>query len=528
MLKKEFTLRPYQQELINNLSVAVKQHRRVIAYAVTGAGKSKTFLRICVNAINKGYTTLVITESRKIYKQLIAEVHAVEIKPGSKLAVITPGSVYLAMAQTLRRRKHLIDQFKLISEKHAHYQKPGIINNGLLIINDECHINQATGILEQLPTALLIGFSGSPVGKHLVNLYNHLVVGPQPHELVLSGFLTPYRHFERQRADISQLQLDGSGEYTEESQEQVFSTDAVYDGICDDLRKCNFKKALIFTSSIHHCELTAERLRQEGFKCVTVHSGLKGQEEFNLFQFTHGLMPICVSVGILTKGFDFPAIDFIGILRKTTSLALYLQMIGRASRVLPGEEFVPIGQRKKQVFCVYDYGQNCKKHFPWDYERDWQELWRGKPKKEGVSPIKRCPQCDYINKARATICEMCGYVWLIMNSDEPEQPSPETILIEVNAKYNKLVGKKISELTPEELAIYAKSKNQKQYAIRVAKWHCFFKGMGKDQPGRQFMYDYSIQMGYNRYWVKIQIDAMRAVLQSNPNEKFEFHDKILR
>lgn len=528
MLKTEFTLRPYQQDFVHNLSVAVKQHRRVIACAATGAGKSKTFLRIAINAIQKGYTTLVITESRKIYKQLISEVHAIEIKQGSKLSVITPGTVYLAMAQTLRRRKVLIDQFKLISEKHADYQRPGMVNNGLLIINDECHINQATGILLELPAALLIGFSGSPVGKHLVKLYNHLVVGPQPHELVLAGFLTPYRHFERQRADISQLQLDGSGEYTEESQEQVFSTDEVYEGICDDLRKCPFKKALIFTSSIHHCEQTAERLRQNGFKCVTVHSGLKGQEDFNLFQFQHGLVPICVSVGILTKGFDFPAIDCVGILRKTTSLALYLQMIGRASRVLPGEENITLEKRKKQLFWVFDYGQNCKKHLPWDYERDWPSIWQGKQKKEGVSPIKRCPQCDYINKARARICEYCGYEWSTSLIEEPEMPSPETILVEVNAKYNRLVGKKISELTPEELSIYAKSKNKRQQAIRVAKWHCFAKGMEKDQPGRQFMYDYATHIGYQKYWVKIQVDAMRAVLQSNPDETFEFNDQILR
>lgn len=523
MLKTEFTLREYQNAFVRQLGHAVKEHRRVIACAATGAGKSKTFLRIAANAVNKGYTVLVITESRKIFKQLIAEVHAFEIKPGSKPPIVQK-KIYLAMAQTLRRRTGLIEQFKGLSKdvtpQHA----------GLLIINDECHINEATGILTQLEDALLIGFSGSPVGKHLAKLYNHLVVGPQPHELVLAGFLSPYRHFERKRADISQLELDRVGEYTEESQERVFNTDEVYDGIIEDLTNNTiyWRKALIYTSSIKHCEETAERLRDAGLKCVTVHSGLAGKEDYNLLQFTHGLIPICVSVGILTKGFDYPPIDLIVLLRKTTSLALYLQMIGRGSRVLPGEELLPIEKRIKKYFTVLDYGQNCDGkggHLPWDYERDWATLWRGKPKRAGVSPIKRCPQCDYINTAQAKVCAYCGYIFPVLHVEEQQQ-NTETILVEVTAKYNKLVGRLLSSLTAEELATYSKSKGKKQLAIRVAKWNCFSKGINGE--GKKFLYDFAKQMGYKSHFVKIQIDAMREVLRSNPDEKFEFTDQTLR
>jgi superfamily II DNA or RNA helicase len=538
MLKTQFTLRQYQQSFIRELGTAVKQHKRVIGCAATGAGKSKTFLQIAANAAKKRYTVLIITEARPIYDQLIAEVHATEINSGNKVNHILPGGIYLAMAQTLKRRPYLIEQFKVISEA------PNIfLTNGLLIINDECHINQATGILKQLPNAMLIGCSGSPVGRHLEQLYRHLVVGPQPHDLVLNGYLTPYWHFERKRADISQLELDHSGEYTEESQENVFSTDAVYDGLIEDLTNPAFtwKKALIFTSSIKHCEATAERLRQAGLRCVTVHSEVedyplannvqpkRGQtlEDAYLEQFTKGLTPICVSVSILTKGFDYPPTDFIGQLFKTTSLAKYLQTIGRASRVLKGEELLPIEQRKKQRFYVFDYGQNCTKHLPWDFERDWPTLWRSKPKRAGVSPIKTCPQCDYINAASAKVCTFCGYTWPVLNTEEQPE-NPETILVEVTAKYNKLVGRKLSELTPEELSTYAKTKGYKQLAMRVAKWHCFSKGLERDMPGRQWLIDYGAYMGYKPQWVHIQVEAMRAILRSNPQETFAFTDKVLR
>lgn len=514
MLKTEFNLRPYQVQFNKDLAIAVKQHRRVIGCAATGAGKSKTFLTIAANAVKKGLTVLVITESRKIYKQLIAEVHAFEIKPGSKPPIVQH-RIYLAMAQTLRRRQSLIDQFIGLSNDvtPAH--------GGLLIINDECHINEATSILLQLPSAYLIGFSGSPVGKHLIKLYNNLVVGPQAHELVLDGFLTPYKHWERQRANIDQLQMQG-GEYTEESQELVFSTDSVYDGIIEDLTNPQFKwnKALIFTSSIKHCTQTAERLRAAGIDCVEVHSGLGSKrEEYNLMLFTHGPAKICVSVGILTKGFDYPPIDFIGLLRKTSSLALYLQMIGRASRVLEEDIPLPLEQRKKKFFYVFDYGQNCKKHFPWDYEREWQTLWRSKPKKVGVSPIKRCPICDFINTAQAKVCVNCGYVWQCINIDEPQE-AIDTVLVEVNAAYNRLVGMNVKNLNPKQLSDYAKSKGKKMFAQAICKWHA-------KNGNRDFIREYGTHMGYKPYWSTKQLQEYDNLPQDK-KDALQIRDTILK
>lgn len=515
MLKTEFTLRPYQEAFIRNLGVAVKEHRRVIGCAATGAGKTKTFLRIAANALKKAHTVLVITESRKIYKQLINEVHAVEIKPGSNPSII-PGRIYLAMAQTLRRRERLIEAFKKISECEVNG------TNGLLIINDECHINEAIGILLQLPAAMLIGFSGSPVGKHLVKLYNHLVVGPQPHELVLDGYLTPYEHWQRKRAELSQLEVDRTGEFTEASQEIVFGTDAVYDGIIDDLNNPKFKwnKALIFTSSIKHCTETAERLRAAGIDCVEVHSGLKKhREEYNLMLFTHGPARICVSVGILTKGFDYPPIDFIGLLRKTSSLALYLQMIGRASRVLEEEIKFPLEQRKKKKFYVFDYGQNCDKHWPWDYHREWETLWRAKPKREGVSPIKTCPQCDYVNNATAKVCVNCGYIWHTLNTPVVQE-QVDTVLVEVTARYNALVGKNIKDLTPQQLADYAKSKGKQGFAQVICIWH--YKN-----GNEQFIKDFAKAMGYHHKWATHAVNRYNAKPQAE-KDAIEIRDTILK
>jgi superfamily II DNA or RNA helicase len=119
------------------------------------------------------------------------------------------------------------------------------------------------------------------------------------------GFLTPYRHYARIKADLNQLKIK-AGEFTEKSQEDAFETTQVYEGLLEDLQKIPYQKALIFCSSISHCK---DMVVQLGVCTVIlvaeVHSECE-KSDFNLASFMYGDVNICVSVGILTKGFDFP------------------------------------------------------------------------------------------------------------------------------------------------------------------------------------------------------------------------------
>lgn len=483
-----FNLRPYQVSFINSIRSSLGKSKQIIACAATGSGKSKVFISIAKSAIEKGKTVLIISESVKIFNQIADELPATQINAGVKDFYIRQGCIYIAMAQTLSRRKKMIENF-------AYYK------DQLLIIVDEAHISVPTKLLHQLPDALRIGFTATPSakhGKHLPVLYKDIVVGPQPHDLVNQGFLSSYRHFARKKIDSSQLQTQ-NGEFTEASQEFAFTTNRVYDGICDDLHQIPYKKCIIFTSSIKHCGLLTAELQSRGFNCCEVHSGLPAnQSSYNLGQFMYGEVDICISVGILTKGFDYPPIDLVVIHRATMSLPLYLQMCGRGSRIAPG----------KTKFTVLDYGENYTRHKTWDYEHDWAELWCKVKKKdtEGAAPIKLCPSCDFICHSSAPVCPNCGHVF------EKKEPDPvETELVEITQKYTTLIGRKVSELTAEELAVYAKEKNKKGHAIRVAK--------RKEQLQPGFLSLFANCMGYKNGWVRHQ---------EIPQEPVEFFDTILK
>jgi superfamily II DNA or RNA helicase len=504
MIKKKFTLLDYQLAFQKNLAIAVRDHQQVIACAATGSGKTKTFIDTSAKAHAKGKTILIISESLKIFEQIKEEIEATEIADGKNYKTIQPHFVYLAMAQTLRNRQHLIEQFAALGPN-------------LLVIFDECHMGNGAAILKLFKSngVLIIGFSATPEGKHLVDIYNHCVVGPQPHDLVLSGDLTPYKHIARQRADIANLRLNSAGdEYTEESQEEVFESDEVYEGLTEDLRVIPFRKCIIYCASIRDCEHTYETLTAAGFICSRIHTRMtKDEQKIEMDKFM-GLTPIMINVAILTKGYDYQPIDLIVLKFKTKKLTKYIQCIGRGSRVLDEDRGKPLEQRKKQVFRVLDYGQNHEAHKQWDYEHDWANKWQGKPTRPGVPPHKLCPNCNHLIPNSIKKCPNCGYEFVSLTLDPEPAEQPETVLIEITQPYTQLSGKKLSELSPEELAIYAKTKNKRMYAIRVAK----ARAQNNDED---FLRSFGAAMGYKWGWAQ-------RLLENMPTDPIEYNDFILR
>lgn len=456
-------LRPYQELFISNIRQELGAKKRIIACAATGSGKSKVFISITRDAVAKGRRVLIISESIKIYKQISEEIGGCQnIGNGIKEERINMDArIFVAMAQTLAKRELLVRWFASLGQE-------------LLVITDESHVGTPAKLLKQIPDAYHIGFTATPdfrFAKHLPELYNGIVIGPQPQELVDAGYLSPYYHYARKVVNLTGLKKGHGGDFTEKSQEMAFEKKEVFEGLLDDLLKFTFKKCMIFCASIKHAHFVTEELRRFGYGVSEVHSK-NDRSDYELFQFTSGPNKICVSVGALTKGFDYPEIDLIVLNRATISLPLYLQMCGRGSRKAEG----------KDRFTVIDMGGNGQRLGLWNVDREWDEMWSKRLKEKGVAPVKSCPKCDFLCRTSATHCPNCNHEFIKVVSIKPKK---ETELVELTAGYNLLRGKKISDLTPKELSCYAKFTGKKHFAIRIAR-----------SKGGAFLGEYTKTMGY--------------------------------
>ena len=158
------------------------------------------------------------------------------------------------------------------------------------------------------------------------------------------------------------------------------------------------KSWLAFCSGVEHARHVAEEFGRQGISCRTIFGDTpKDERDAILAAFKRGEIRALASMGVLTTGFNAPCVDLIALLRPTQSAGLYVQMVGRGTRLAPG----------KENCLVLDFAGNVRRHGPIDLVR---------PKRPGDSgggeaPTKVCPDCDSIVALSAAECPDCGYVF---------------------------------------------------------------------------------------------------------------------
>lgn len=451
-------LRTYQQSIVDYCGNAIANNANYsgVICLPTGGGKTVVFAEMAELAASNGYSVLIITDSRKLHEQSARYFASyTTIQAGCKASdiAIENGMIYIAMAQTLSRRKGLCEALSTISN--------------LIVIIDEVHIKTTCKPLEYLGDKVIrLGFTATPQADHLEEYFSEIHIGSDIASLVVSGYLSPCKSWVRRVVDTTTLKKS-KGEYSEQSQEAAFKSGL--SGLVDDLRTFRFNKALVFTASIKHCQEVAAYLRGAGIVCAEVHSECDELEAFH-----NGSANVCVSVGMLTKGYDFPAIDLVILFRKTTSLPLYLQMCGRGSRTSEGKEF----------WNLVDYGENVPPHNLWAIDRKWQLAKPENMDKDGTSCINgvglcECRSCGHVQIEKFEACPNCGAV--------VELPKPEmkqTALLEWNSA-------DVWAMDAETLYNHSVATFSRKRGIAIAK-----------RKGDAFLREYGKIAGYSPNWVE--------------------------
>ena len=136
---------------------------------------------------------------------------------------------------------------------------------------------------------------------------------------------------------------------------------------------------LVFCSGVAHARHVRDAIRGHGVSCETVTGDTPGPERDGILAaFKAGRLRCVTNANVLTTGFDAPGTDLIALLRPTKSVGLYVQMVGRGTRLAEG----------KEDCLVLDFAGNTARHGPIDTVDGGKKETGGAPAKRRSRPAR--------------------------------------------------------------------------------------------------------------------------------------------
>lgn len=334
-----FRLRPYQEAAVTAVTTKFSQPgiRKLLLYLPTGSGKTviaAAVLRRMFRRRDAG-RVLFIAHRREIIEQTARTVQrqlpgrSIAIEQGSRSAA-DDADVTIASVQSLVRRKQRYD--------------PAAFS---LLICDECHHalapswKQTIEYFADRSDTRLLGMTATPKrtdGRSVLSLFGEVAYEITRAELEHLGYLVPMRYFMvRSQLELERVAMAGS-DFQVGALSKVMDTPQLRALTVQAwLAHAEGRKTIVFCSGVGHAHHLAADFQATGYAAAVI-DGKTRERDALLRRFERGELPILTNYGVLTEGFDDPAVECIVMARPTTSPVVYTQCIGRGLRPAPRKD----------------------------------------------------------------------------------------------------------------------------------------------------------------------------------------------
>lgn len=398
------SLRPYQQAAVTAIyNYFAEKDGHPLVVIPTAGGKSIVLASFIQGVLRQwpDQRILVVTHVRELIAQNHAEMMG--LWPEAPAGIYSAGlgrrdieaRVLFAGIQSIHRRAYDVQQCDLVLIDEAHLIPRASDTMYRRFLDTLSRIN---------PKLKVIGFTATPyrLDSGLLHegedrMFTDIAYEVSIRDLIDQGYLCPLI------SKATELTLDvggvGSrgGEFIPGQLQAAVDRESITRAAIDEILAYGEGRRswLAFCSGVEHATHVAEALRERGVICATIFGDTPAAERDRIVAaFKRGEIRALASMGVLTTGFNAPAVDLIAMLRPTKSAGLYVQMAGRGTRLAPG----------KENCLVLDFAGNVARHGPID------AVWPQKPGEgEGPAPSKICPDCDSILAAAVRQCPDCGH-----------------------------------------------------------------------------------------------------------------------
>ncbi len=415
-----FTLFDHQQDFVRDINVSIAAgHRRICAVAPTGFGKGVVIANRAAVAAGRGLRVWVIAHREEIVADLSGRIRALGVPHGMVASGYheQPAQlVQVCSVDTLIRRLHRLKPPDVILQDEAHH-----------LVQD----NKWVKVIEHCPRAFLIGFTATPerldgkgLGAGHGGYFTDMVLGPTTAWLTDNGYLCPALAIVPPAVDLSSIApskldtragLDAQGEILRQGEHMG-------DVVSHYLRTIaprHMGTALSYACSVPHAEAQARAFREAGIAAIAIDGNTDKAIRRQAFRdLATGSLKVLVNCEIATEGTDVPSVTGVIVDRRTKSLALHLQMLGRGLRTATGKDLAIFTDH---VGNIGDGQGRTNLGMPTD-PRNWS--LKGRATREAshpaAEPHRNCPKCCARTPCSSPTCTNCGYEFPVRPPIETE------------------------------------------------------------------------------------------------------------
>ena len=360
-------LRPYQAELVRKVGQAYAGGARTVVMCTpTGSGKTHMAAHLVTRSVAKG-------------NRIVFAAHLDALLDDTSERLIAAGVTHGIVQGNRPTAPNEPVQLCSLATLHRRGETPPAD----FVICDECHhaaSDSVRGVMERYPAAKLLGLTASPQrgdGKPLGDVFDRLVCGPTPAQLLSLGNLVPCEVVAPMPMRAGTIAVDPVAAF------EKHATPA--------------SRALFFCSTLDEVESVVARLPVHASPFTGEETG--STRRAILAAFRAGELRALVGCTAFSEGLDVPSVDLIISARAMSTCSAWLQACGRGLRPSPatGKTFCRIIDL---VGAVFLHG------LPYD-DRTWSI--DGPPVRTGeaLTAIMRCRECLAVFHV-APICPRCG------------------------------------------------------------------------------------------------------------------------
>ena len=381
-------LRPYQQKLIDEIDKRLREgKRKILMCSAAGSGKTETMAAMIKRSVSHNFPVLFVVRRRELVKNASQRF----TKNG------IDHSVYMAGNWKFDPKK--LVQVCSIDTLKARKSYP-FSEGGCLVIIDEAHLNY-NEIFEMYPKAFIIGGTGTPFTKHVIN-YEDYVQVIEPYELRDQGFLVPDRFFVPHIIDVSSVKMK-MGDFDQKQLESIVTNSAVVGNVISDwLEFGENRPTICFATSVNHSLQLKHAFLDAGIPAIHVDAKSTEEERDNAKKdIESGKIKVICNVDIFSTGWDCPILSCVIFARPTFSLAWFIQASSRGLRPYPG---------KSDCIFLDNAGNIFRSGSPYRIREISLAPKEKKTKKEYDTKITSCPKCYFVyDPTENHACPECGH-----------------------------------------------------------------------------------------------------------------------